>query len=100
MEEIERDNQTLLCKMNKIMRTQGSVVHRHTHKHHRYSVPPYTGGGGHTHTAISNLSIAVSMTDRGRERWSGWPQRTRYIGARDEFASTFYPRISLSHTPR
>ena len=36
-EEIERDNLTLLTKMQRIMSTQGSVEHRNTYRHHRYT---------------------------------------------------------------
>lgn len=33
-EEIDRDNLTLLKKMQRIMQTQGSVDHRNTYQHH------------------------------------------------------------------
>ena len=36
-DEIERDNHTLLTKMQRIMSTQGSVEHRNTYRHHRYA---------------------------------------------------------------
>ena len=34
-EEIDHDNYTLLKKMQQIMKTEGSVDHRNTYKHHR-----------------------------------------------------------------
>ena len=35
MEEIERDNLSLLTKMQHIMETQGHVDHKNTYRHHR-----------------------------------------------------------------
>ena len=34
-DDIERDNSTLLKKMQHIMHTQGSVDHRNAYRHHR-----------------------------------------------------------------
>jgi len=36
-EEIERDNLSLLTKMQHIMETQGHVDHKNTYRHHRYT---------------------------------------------------------------
>jgi len=35
-DEIDRDNYTLLKKMQHIMDTEGQVEHKHAYKHHRY----------------------------------------------------------------
>ena len=56
---IDRDNLTLLHKMQHIMKTEGVVDHRNDYKHHRYI---------YFQTTVHKLSIFYSLNDLKRQR--------------------------------